>query len=150
MKRKEVEKSIHRHIRITDMEMLDMIDQIMEYPEFNSFNKVINEALWIALPKILDRLEGREEITLGDAEPYNVPQPQATEEEFYAVVVQLLKEIVMNVVINKSLLSSIFHDLKQVNKVLDIDTELYENGLMSDTPDYLVDFETEMIKKMRQ
>ena len=45
MKRKEVEKSIHRHIRITDMEMLDMIDQIMEYPEFNSFNKVNNEAL---------------------------------------------------------------------------------------------------------
>ena len=150
MKRKEVEKSIHRHIRITDMEMLDMIDQIMEYPEFNSFNKVINEALWIALPKILDRLEGREEITLGDAEPHNVPQSQATEEEFYGVVVQLLKEIVMNVVINKSILSSIFHDLKQVNRVLDIDNELYENGLMSDTPDYLVDFETEMIKKMRQ
>lgn len=150
MKRKEVEKSIHRHIRITDMEMLDMIDQIMEYPEFNSFNKVINEALWIALPQILDKLEGREEITLGESEPHNVPQSQATEEEFYGVVVQLLKEIVMNVVINKSLLSSIFHDLKQVNKVLDIDTELYENGLMSDTPDYLVDFETEMIKKMRQ
>ena len=150
MKRKEVEKSIHRHIRITDMEMLDMIDQIMEYPEFNSFNKVINEALWIALPKILDRLEGREEITLGEAEPYNVPQSQATEEEFYAVVVQLLKEIVMNVVINKSILSSLFHGKRLEYKDCKVDIDSFENGLFSDTPDYLVDFETEMIKKMRQ
>lgn len=40
----------------------------MEFPEFKSFSKVINEALYIALPKILERLQGREEITLPNVE----------------------------------------------------------------------------------
>ena len=60
MKKKEVEKSVDRHIRIADLELLEQIDKIMEYPGFKSFSKVINEALYIALPKILERLEGKE------------------------------------------------------------------------------------------
>ena len=87
---------------------------------------------------------------MGEAEPYNVPQSQATEEEFYAVVVQLLKEIVTNVVINKSILSSLFHGKRMEYKDCKVDIDSFENGLFSDTPDYLVDFENEMIKKMRQ
>ena len=150
MKKKEVEKSVDRHIRICDNTLLEQIERIMEYSEFKSFSKVINEALFIALPKILERLEGKEEITIPKDEPRRISQSQATEEEFYGVVVRLLKEVVMNVVINKSILSSLFHAKEYDNRGLRIDNELFANGLMSDTPDYLEEFETEHLKKMRR
>lgn len=51
MKRKEVEKSVDRHIRIWDTILLEQIDKIMEYPEYKSFSKVINDALFYGLPK---------------------------------------------------------------------------------------------------
>ena len=56
----------------------------------------------------------------------------------------------MNVVINKSILSSLFHAKEYDNKGLRIDDEMFTNGLMSDTPDYLYDFEIESIKKMQR
>lgn len=50
MKRKEIEKAIDRHIRITDMDMLKQIDEIMEHSQYKSFSKVINDALFYGLP----------------------------------------------------------------------------------------------------
>ncbi len=152
LKRKEVEKSVDRHIRIFDVTLLEQIDKIMQYPEFKSFSKVINEALFIALPKILERLEGNEEITIPKAEEPRraVRHSNLIDEEFYGVLVRLLKEIVLNAVINKSILSSLFHAVERLNKYCGLSNELYEQGLMSDTPDYLEDFETEQLKKMRR
>ena len=152
MKRKEIDKSVDRHIRIWDMSLMEQIDKIMEYPEFKSFGKVINEALYIALPQILDRLEGKEKITLPPAEEERRPPMQhrpLIDEEFYGVLVRLLKEIVLNVVINKSILSSLFHAKCLENEGCRV-PETFGQGLMSDTPEYLADFETEGLKKMRQ
>ena len=151
MKRKEVDKAVDRHIRICDIAMLKQIDKIMEYPEFKSFSKVINEALWIALPKILDRLEGREEITLPEAEEQRRPIRQSSliDEEFYGVLVRLLKEIVLNVVINKSILSSLFHGKCLEYKGCEV-PDRFEQGLMSDTPDYLEEFEIQQLKKLNR
>ena len=151
MKRKEVEKSVDRHIRICDITLLEQIDKIMQYPKFKSFSKVINEALWIALPKILERLEGEEEITIPKAEEQRRPKQHSSliDEEFYGVLVRLLREIVLNVVINKSILSSLFHGKCMEYKGCRI-PELFEQGLMSDTPDYLEDFETEQLKKLQR
>ena len=106
MKRKEVEKSVDRHIRIWDMESLKQIDKIMEYPEYKSFSKVINDALFIALPIMLNRLEGKKEVALSNeqAEPYkHIPQAQIMSDEASEIVIKLLRETVMNVVINKSI-----------------------------------------------
>ena len=58
--------------------------------------------------------------------------------------------MVLNATINKSILSSLFHDLERINKALNVDSELYEQGLMSDTPDYLHDYEISGLKKMRR
>ena len=68
----------------------------------------------------------------------------------FNVLVKLLKETVLNVTINKSILSSLFHDLGRINKVLNLDNEQYEQGLISDTPDYLYEYELEGLKKMRR
>lgn len=152
MKRKEVEKSVDRHIRIWDSESLKQIDKIMEYPEYKSFSKVINDALFIALPIMLNRLEGKEEVTLSNeqAEPYK-PIPQAImSDEASDIVIKLLRETVMNVVINKSILSSLFHAIGSLNRQCGISNELYEQGLMSDTPEYLEDFELQQMKKLKQ
>lgn len=151
MKRKEVEKSVDRHIRIWDTILLEQIDKIMEYPEYKSFSKVINDALFIALPKILERLEGKEEITLPEVEEPRCPVRQSIiiDEEFYGVIVRLLMEIVLNVVINKSILSSLFNGKCMEYKGCRV-PKLFEQGLMSDTPDYLEQFELEQLKKMRK
>ena len=151
MKRKEVEKSVDRHIRIWDTILLEQIDKIMEYPEYKSFSKVINDALFIALPKILERLEGKEEITLPEVEEPRCPVRQSIiiDEEFYGVIVRLLMEIVLNVVINKSILSSLFNGKCMEYKGCRV-PKLFEQGLMSDTPDNLEQFELEQLKKMRK
>lgn len=150
MKRKEIEKAVDRHIRITDIDMLEQIDEIMEDPEYKSFSKVINDALFYGLPILHNKLYG--EVTLD--EPPATPRPQINgsrlDDELFDTIVKLMKETVLNVTINKSILSSIFHDLGRVNSVLQLDNDLYEKGLMSDTPDYLNDYEIEGIKKLRQ
>lgn len=151
MKRKEIEKSVDRHIRITDMYIMEQIDEIMENPDYKSFSKVINDALFYGLPVLRNKLYG--EVTLDD-EQSTSPRPQINgsrlDDELFDTIVKLMKETVINVTINKSMLSSIYHDLERINKVLQLDNDLYEKGLMSDTPDYLYEFELEWLKKLRQ
>ena len=140
MKRKEIEKAIDRHIRITDMDMLKQIDEIMERPQYKSFSKVINDALFYGLPVLRKELFG--EVTIDEQPTPTRPQTNGSrlDDELFDTIVRLLKETVLNVTINKSILSSLFHDIARVNKVLQLGNdmnEMYEQGLMSDTPDYL-------------
>lgn len=148
MKRKEAEKSVDRHIRIWDIESLKQIDKIMEYPEYKSFGKVINDALFIALPVMIDRLEGKEEVVLTEDKP--IPQIKLMNDEASETIIKLLKETVMNVVINKSILSTLYHAIWELNRQNGISNELYEQGLMSDTPEYIEDFELQQMKKLKQ
>lgn len=153
MKRKEIEKAIDRHIRITDMEMLKQIDEIMERPQYKSFSKVINDALFYGLPVLRKELFG--EVTIDEQTTPMRPQTNGSrlDDELFDTIVRLLKETVLNVTINKSILSSLFHDMGRVNKVLQLGDDMnnmYEQGLMSDTPDYLYDYETDGLKKLRQ
>lgn len=153
MKRKEIEKAIDRHIRITDMDMLKQIDEIMERPQYKSFSKVINDALFYGLPVLRKELFG--EVTIDEQSTPTRPQINGSrlDDELFDTIVRLLKETVLNVTINKSILSSLFHDIARVNKVLQLGNdmnEMYEQGLMSDTPDYLYDYETDGLKKLRQ
>ena len=153
MKRKEIEKAIDRHIRITDMDLLKQIDEIMERPEYKSFSKVINDALFYGLPVLRKELFG--EVTIDEQPTPTRPQiiGSRIDDELFDTIVRLLKETVLNVTINKSILSSLFHDIARVNKVLQLGNdmnEMYEQGLMSDTPDYLYDYETDGLKKLRR
>ena len=151
MKRKEVDKAVDRHIRIMDMSTMKQIDEIMKDPEYKSFSKVINDALFYELPILRNKLYG--EVTLDDEQSTPLrPQINGSrlDDELFNTVVKLLKETVFNVTINKSILSSVYNDLERINKVLQLDNELYEKGLMSDTPDYLYEYELEGLKNLRQ
>ena len=153
MKRKEIEKAIDRHIRITDLDMLKQIDEIMECPQYKSFSKVINDALFYGLPVLRKELFG--EVTIDEQPTPTRPQINGSriDDELFDTIVRLLKETVLNVTINKSILSSLFHDMARMNKVLQLGddmNDMYEQGLMSDTPDYLYDYETDGLKKLRR
>lgn len=141
---------IQKHIRITDSGITEQIDRIMERPEYKSFSKVVSDALFYGLPILCEKLFG--EVTLSDetAPPSQRQNSESLNDKSFNVLVKLLKETVLNVTINKSILSSLFHDLGRINKVLNLDNEQYEQGLISDTPDYLYEYELEGLKKMRR
>lgn len=134
------------------MDMLKQIDEIMERPQYKSFSKVINDALFCGLPVLRKELFG--EVTIEEQ-----PTPMRLQingsrldDELFDTIVRLLKETVLNVTINKSILSSLFHGMARVNKGLQLGNnmnEMYEQGVMSDTPDYLYDYEIGGLKKLR-
>lgn len=151
MNEKEKGRSIEKRIRITDSVMNEQINRIMTLPGYRkSCNRAINEALFYGLPILCEKLFG--EVTLSEetAPPLQRQNCESLDEKSFNVLVKLLKETVLNVTINKSILSSLFHDLGRINKALNLDGEQYEQGLMSDTPDYLFDYEMEGLKKMRR
>lgn len=151
MDEKEKGRSIEKRIRITDSVINEQINRIMTLPGYRkSCNRVINEALFYGLPLLCEKLFG--EVTLSEetAPPLQRQNGESLDEKSLNVLVKLLKETVLNVTINKSILSSLFHDLGRINKALNLDGEQYEQGLMSDTPDYLYEYEMEGLKKMRR
>ena len=151
MKKKETEKSIDRHVRITDISLLEQFDEIMQLPGYQSFNKVLNEALFYGLPALHDKLFGKVELP---PEPPTVRfkpiQKGKKDNEVMQNIIRLLKEIVLNEVINKSTLSSIFNaTMLGLNGEL-ISGEKFEHGDYSNTPEYLEGYELRGLKSLRQ
>jgi len=144
LKKSETEKRADRHIRITDTTLTEQIDKIMQYPEFKSFSKVINEALYIALPQMIDKLEGREEITLPEEK-----EEHGKDEKFYGQVVRLMREIIMNSVINKAILSSLFEVKRMELKHQPVSATALERGCFQDLPQFAEDYEVRTLRKIR-
>ena len=141
---------VQRHIRIADSEMNAQIERLMEQPGYESANKVINDALYYGLPILAEKVCG-DAVTQEERAELATPRKSGSrEEKFYAVVVQLLREAVLNVTINKSILSSLYHE-KSEEIAKDRDrANRFDSGLMSDTPQYLERYEAEGIKKLRR
>ena len=150
MKEKNQKIGVQRHIRITDSELNAEIERLMQQPGYESANKVINDALYYGLPILTERIFGgsvTEEERLALSKPR---ESGSKEEEFYAVATRLLKETALNAAINKSILSSLYNF---VSDVIDPHTKEAKNlnsGLMSDTPEYLEQFEAEGIRNLRR
>lgn len=126
-----------------------MIDEISTYGGYNSFNKIINDALFYGLPILLDKVGGG---MVTEEERNSLIQPRtngSTQEEFYATLTRLLRETVLNVTINKSILSSLFNFISEKHSDEEIIKKL-NSGLLADTPEYLEQFEAEGIKNLRK
>ena len=141
---------MQRHIRIADSEMIEQIERLTKLPGYESANKVINEALFYGMPVLCEKLLGGA-VTEKEKETLIAPRKSgSTDEEFYAVATRLLKETVLNVAINKSILSSIFNFIcDKYSDERNIIKE-FNTGLLADTPEYLGSFEAEGIKKLRR
>jgi len=128
-----------RYIRITDEESWRMIDEIATHDGYNSFNKIINDALFYGLPILRDKVVGG---MVTEEERENLVAPRksgSTQEEFYAVLTRLLNETVLYVAINKSILSSLLNFISEKYSGEEIVKRL-NNGLLADTPEYLEQF----------
>ena len=71
------------------------------------------------------------------------------DEEFYATLTRLLSETVLNVAINKSILSSLFNFISETSQGEEI-IKKFNDGQLADTPEYLEQFEAEGIKNLRK
>lgn len=143
-----VKVGVEKHIRITDGIMTDRINELMSAPQYGNFNKVINDALFYGLPVLYEKVFGD---GLADVE-FKESKKQAsdgTDEEFNAIVIRLLREIVLNATINKSILSSLFNDRSYALEGTNTKRN-FDSGIMSDTPEYLARYEIEGIKSLRR
>lgn len=150
MNEKEKGRSIEKRIRITDSVLNEQINRVMTLPGYRkSCNRVINEALFYGLPILCEKLFGEVDLSEETAPP-SMRKSIGLDEKSFAVIVKLLKETVLNVTINKSILSSLFHGKCLEYKGCRIDAENFKDGVISDTPDYLSDYEIQGLKKLRR
>ena len=149
MKEKHQKIGVQRHIRIADSEMIEQIERLTKLPGYESANKVINEALFYGMPILYEKLTGG---MVTEEEKENLVAPrksESTDEEFYATLTRLLSETMLNVAINKSILSSLFNFISETFQGEEIIKKL-NNGLLAYTPEYLEQFEVEGIKNLRK
>lgn len=150
MAEKKEKIGIQKHIRITDSTIREQIDRVMELPEYKSLSQVVNDALFYGLPILCEKLFEEAELSEETAPPTIRQSFGGLDEKSFDVIVRLLKETVLNVTINKSILSSLFHGKCLEYKGCKVDAENFEDGQISDTPDYLYNYELDGLKKMRR
>ena len=150
MKEEHQKIGVQRHIRIADSDMIEQIERLTKLPGYESANKVINEALFYGMPILYEKLTGGM-VTEEEKEYLVAPRKSgSTKEEFYATLTRLLRETVLNVTINKSILSSLFNFISEKYSGEQGIIQKFNNGLLADTPEYLEKFEAEGIKNLRK
>lgn len=148
MKRKECEKHIDRHVRISDTNLIEQFDKLLTHPSYKSFNKILNDALFYGLPIVIDKTFGKKQ----EAEkPKQVEVIEARKnDEFYGEIVKLLQEIILNENINKSILSSLFNVQALIADKGTITGRKFADGEYGDTPEYLENYEINGLKNIRR
>lgn len=130
--------------------MIEQIERITKLSGYESANKVINEALFYGMPILYEKLTGGM-VTEEERENLVAPKESGSpDEEFYATLTRLLKETVLNVAINKSILSSLYNFISEKYSGEQGIIQKFNNGLLADTPEYLEKFEAEGIKNLRK
>ena len=150
MKEEHQKIGVQRHIRIADSDMIEQIERLTKLPGYESANKVINEALFYGMPILYEKLTGGM-VTEEEKEYLVAPRKSgSTKEEFYATLTRLLRETVLNVTINKSILSSLFNFISEKYSDEQGIIQKFNHGLLADTPEYLEQFEVGRIKNLRK
>lgn len=151
------DRRARRYIRITDELKWEYIDRIMQRGEYKkSFNKVINDALDYGLPELLKVSYGEIEddgLPTDEVQEYSHTTPQrivveTVDDRVIAEMIDLLEEIVLNTSISKSLIASLFNERAKNLYGYSVRPELFENGDMRDTPDYLAEHERMVLKRI--
>lgn len=145
---------IHRTIRIWDKDSIDLIAKIQELPQYKSANLVINDALMRGLPILYKELFGGEEESEEEWEPPAFPEeptqqpPMCPDREFCWTATLLLKEINLNELLNKQMLSGIFRFLALIAEGTTGEefAKLLTAGKLGLTPDCLSKQEAEGLK----
>ena len=140
-----------RYIRITDEDMWAKIDKIMTLDKYSkSFNKVIVDALYFGLDDLLDRLFETVEETERPTETKLVRRVNGVNEEYFWEIIKLLKELIIGVTINKSMLCSLYNERERALNKESVSGKKFSEGRYAETPDYLSDYEIRSLRGLRK
>ena len=149
----ETDKRVSRYIRITDDLKWEYIDRIMQRGEYrHSFNKVINDALDYGLPQLLKVAYGEtEEDGLPSTEPQVVTHEiKFIDEELAAEIVDLLEEVLLNALLTKSIVASLFNERVKQLGGCSVKPQVFERGDFRDTPSYLAEHEKMIMDRINK
>lgn len=138
-----------QYISVKDVELLEQIEKLL--PHYTTFNKLLNDALRLGLPKLLEEKENVK-ITL-EGKPKaddtaNTVMPESYEADNRELK-SLLSEIVINTSLNKSMLSGLFN-VKESEIANPTVRKNFSEGLLNNTPDCLFDTEIDMLKEINK
>lgn len=119
----------------------------MSLPQYEkSFNRVINNALDYGLPLLIKAEFGEID---EEAEEKIYSTVHSKDEEFYGQVVRLFKEMIMNQVITKAIVSSLFEAKSLELKHKPVSAEAFVTGCFQDTPQFAEDYEMRTLKSLK-
>lgn len=156
---KIMKRDIQKTVRIWNADRAAELEQIQTLPQYKSTNKALNDALDRGLPILYRELFG------GESEPDESARDEqelplsatgagmsvhCPDSEFCWTVMLLLKEINLNVLLNKQMLSGIFRYLALVAAGTTAEEfgKLLESGKINLTPDCLSKQETDGLKRI--
>lgn len=149
MGRKSTQTDIRarRYIRILDDDKWLKIDKLSTIEKYcNSFNQLINDALDYGLPLLIKAEFGE----IDEEEEERIYSAvHSKDEEFYGQVVRLFGELIMNVNINKSILSSLFEAKRLELQHRPVSSEAFETGCFQDTPKFAEDYELRTLRSLK-
>lgn len=147
---RNTDKNMRKFITIRDEKKWEQIEKLMTLPHYqNTFNKVINDALDFGLPLLIKAEFG--EVEDGVTEKEIAPAPaHGKDEEFYGQVVRLMRELLMNDNIIKSLLASLFEAKSMELKRQPVSATAFAAGCFQDLPKFAEDYELRTLKSLRE
>lgn len=152
--KRNTDRSVRKFITIRDTELWEKIDKIMEEPKYaKSFNKVINDALYFGLEELMRHLYEPEETVEAEQERVLerklIRRADGLNETYFMETAKLLQELIVNVTINKSMLSALFNAKARELNRKSVSGEKFTDGRYSETPDYLSVYELAGIRDLR-
>ena len=144
---RNTDRNVRKFITIDNLSLWEQIDKLMTLPSYEkSFNRVINHALNYGLPLLVKAAFG---IIDYEEETKQYDAAHSKAEEFYGQVVRLFGETIMNMNINKAILSSLFEAKRLELRHQPVSAEAFETGCFQDTPKFADDYELRQLKRIR-
>ena len=149
---RNTDRNTRKYITISENELWEYIDKIMELDEYKkSFNKLISDALDYGLPLLFKHhFEQVEEIQGDSSVTKIIRKINGVDENTYNIIVKLLKEVILNVTINKSILCSLFETKNIELSGENVSHKKFKDGAYRDTPEYLINYEIKGLNDIRK
>lgn len=144
---RNTDKNMRKFITIHDDKKWEQIEKLMALPQYaKTFNKVINDALDYGLPLLIKAEFGE----IDEEEEEKIYSTvHSKDEEFYGQVVRLFGEVIMNLNINKSILSSLFEAKRLELTHRPVSGTAFETGCFQDTPKFAEDYELRTLRSLK-
>jgi hypothetical protein len=143
----QTDNRARRYIRILDDDKWSKIDKLSTLEKYgNSFNQLINNALDLGLPLLIKAEFGE----IDEEEEERIYSTiHSKDEEFYGQVVRLFGEVIMNLNINKSILSSLFEAKRLELTHRPVSGEAFATGCFQDTPKFAEEYELRTLRSLK-